>query len=104
MPFKSEKIKLPEKYDRRVKLTTDQKTEIKKKYETGFYSLNSLAKEYNVSKKTILLIVNPESKRKNDKRIKEHWKEYSATPEERNATIREHRRYKQELFKSGKIK
>ena len=103
MPFKSEKIRLSEKYDRRRKLTTDKKEEIKRKYETGHYSLNQLAKEYNVSKKTILLIVNSESKRKNDKRIKEHWKDYSATPEERNATMREHRRYKQELFKSGKI-
>lgn len=104
MSFKSEKIKLPEKYDRRRKLTNAQKDEIRQKYESGFGSLQSLANEYGVSKKTILLIVNPKSKEKNDKRIKEHWKDYSATPEERNATIREHRRYKQELYKSGKIK
>lgn len=104
MPYISEKIKLPEQYDRRRKLTEIQKQEIKTKYETAFYSLNSLAKEYSVSKKTILLIVNPESKRKNDQRIKDHWKNYQETKEERARTVRDHRRYKQELYKSGKIK
>lgn len=104
MPYISEKIRLPEQYDRRRKLTEIQKQEIKTKYETGFYSLNSLAKEYLVSKKTILLIVNPESKRKNDQRIKDHWKDYAVSNEERAAIQREHRKYKHELYKSGKIK
>jgi DNA invertase Pin-like site-specific DNA recombinase len=104
MPFKSEKIKLPEKYDRRRKLTNDQKDEIRKKYESGFGSLQSLANEYGVSKKTILLTVNPKSKEKNDKRIKDHWKEYQASKNERNKIMRDHRQYKQELYMSGKIK
>lgn len=104
MPYKAEKIKLPEQYDRRRRLTEIQKCEIKSKYETGSYSLNGLAKEYSVSKKTILLIVNPESKRKNDQRIKDHWKDYQETKEERAKTVREHRHYKNELYKSGKIK
>ena len=104
MPFKSEKIKLPEKYDRRRKLTSDQKDEIRQKYESGFGSLQSLANEYGVSKKTILLIVNPKSKEKNDKRIKDHWREYQASKDERNKIVRDHRQYKQELYMSGKIK
>lgn len=103
MPYKSEKIKLPQEYDRRRKLTDEQKEEIKHKYETGFYSLNSLAKEYKVSKKTILLIVNPESKRKNAERIKEHWRDYQLSPEERNKAMNEHRKYKHNLHKDGKI-
>ena len=41
-----------------------------------------------------LIIVNPESKRKNDEYIKEHWQEYAPTKEERNAIMREHRAYK----------
>ena len=103
MPYKSEKIKLPQEYDRRRKLTDEQKDEIKHKYSTGFYSLNNLAIEYKFSKKTILLIVNPESKRKNDERIKDHWKDYQPTTEERNKIMNEHRRYKQKLHKDGKI-
>lgn len=103
MPFKSEKIKLPQEYDRRRKLADEQKDEIKHKYSTGLYSLNNLAIEYKVSKKTILLIVNPESKRKNDERIKDHWKDYQPTTVERNKTMKEHRQYKQKLHKDGKI-
>lgn len=103
MPYKSEKIKLPQEYDRRRKLTDEQKEVIKHKYSTGLYSLNNLAKEYKVSKKTILLIVNPESKRKSDERIKEHWRDYLPTKEERNKIMNEHRQYKQKLHREGKI-
>lgn len=104
MPYKAEKIRLPEHLDRRRKLTTEQKDEIKHKYSTGLYSLNGLAKEYGVSKKTVLLIVNPESKRKNDERIKRHWKDYKPTTEESNAIAREHRAYKHRLYIDGKLK
>ena len=101
MPYKfeSEKIKLPPEYDRRRKLTDEQKDEIIHKYGMGGYSLNQLGREYGVSKKTILLIVNPESKRKNDQRIEDHWKDYEPTKAERAAIRREHRQYKQTVFK-----
>lgn len=98
MPYKAEKMKLPPELDRRRKLSDEQKDEIRHKYSTGSYSLNGLAKEYNVSKKTVLLIVNPESKRKSDERIKEHWKDYAPTKEQRNATMREHRAYKHKIL------
>lgn len=99
MPYKAEKKRLPPELDRRRKLSDEQKNEIKHKYSTGFYSLNGLAKEYNVSKKTVLLIVNPESKRKNDERIKNHWCDYMPSKEERNAIMREHRAYKHKVLK-----
>lgn len=98
MPYKTEKQKLPPELDRRRKLSDEQKDEIKHKYSTSSYSLNGLAKEYNVSKKTVLLIVNPESKRKNDERIKDHWRDYAPTKEERNAIAREHRSYKHKVL------
>lgn len=99
MPYKIEKQKLPPELDRRRKLSDVQKDEIKHKYSTGLYSLNGLAKEYSVSKKTVLLIVNPESKRKNDERIKNHWRDYVPSKEERNAIMREHRAYKHKILK-----
>ena len=99
MPYKAEKKRLPPELDRRRKLSDEQKDEIKHKYSTGLYSLNGLAKEYNVSKKTVLLIVNPESKRKNDNRIKDHWRDYVPSKEERNAIMREHRAYKHKVLK-----
>ena len=94
MPYKTEKMRLSPELDRRRKLSDEQKDEIKHKYSTGLYSLNKLADEYNVSKKTVLLIVNPESKRKNDERLKDHWRDYVPSKEERNAIMREHRAYK----------
>lgn len=103
MSLKSENIRLPPEYDRRRRLTDDQKDEIKHKYSTGLYSLNNLAKEYSVSKKTVMLIVNSESKRKNDERIKEYWRDYQPTSDERNKIMREYRQYKRNLHKEGKI-
>ena len=98
MPYKTEKIKLPQELDRRRKLSDEQKDEIRHKYSTGLYSLNGLAREYGVTKKTILIIVNPESKRKNDEYIKAHWKDYAVSKEERNAIAREHRAYKHRVL------
>ena len=104
MPYKSEKIKLNETQDRRKKLTTEQREEIKELYGTGLYSLNGLAKQFNVSKKTILLIVNKDSEEKAKQYRKEHWKEWARTGEEHAEAIRKTRRYKQQLYKDGKLK
>lgn len=103
MPAIVDKITVGSEFDRRRKLTDEQRDEIRHKYATGDYSYNSLAKEYNVSKKLVMLIVNPESKRKNDERIKAHWKDYIGTKEERTKVAREHRAYKKQLLDEGKI-
>ena len=104
MPYKSEKIKLKGLQDRRKRLTDEQREEIKGLYGTGSFSLNDLAKRFNVSKKTILLIVNNESAEKAKKYRQEHWKEWQRTGEEWNETVRKYRKYKQELYKEGKLK
>ena len=104
MPYKSEKIRLSESQDRRRKLTAEQKTEIKQLYEAGAGSLRALADLYKVSKKTVLLIVNPASKQKNDDRLKTTWRQYQQKGEEWNKVQREHRRYKQSLFLKGELK
>lgn len=104
MPYKSGKMRLSESQDRRKKLTVEQKTEIASLYETGLFSLNQLARQFEVSKKTILLIVNPESASKAKQYRKENWKQWQRTGEEWNAIQREHRAYKQKLYKDGKLK
>ena len=104
MPYKSEKIKLQELQDRRKRLTSEQRIEIKELYGTGCYSLNDLAKRFNVSKKTILLIVNKESAERAKEYRKEHWKEWHRTGKEHTEAIRNTRRYKQELYKKGELK
>ena len=104
MPYKSEKIKLKETQDRRRRLTTEQREEIKELYGTGYYSLNDLAKQYNVSKKTILLIVNKNSAERAKEYRKEHWQEWARKGKEHAEAIKKTRQYKQELYKAGKLK
>ena len=104
MPYKSQNIKLKGLQDRRKRLTDEQRKEIEKLYGTGHFSLNDLAKRFNVSKKTILLIVNKDSAEKAKQYRKEHWKEWQRTGEEWNETVRKYRAYKQQLYKEGKLK
>lgn len=103
MPYKSEKIKLKGLQDRRKKLTDGQREEIKSLYGTGCYSLNGLAKRFEVSKKTILLIVNKESAEKAKQYRKDHWREWQRTGEEWNEIVRNTRKYKYKLYKSGEL-
>lgn len=98
-----DKIKLEPEQDRRRKLSDEDKEEIRRLYATGFHSLNSLAKQFGVSKKLILLIVNPESKAKNDERIKNHWRDYYDTQEHTSA-MRDTRAYKKDLLDKGELK
>lgn len=104
MPYKSDKIKLKGLQDRRKKLTEEQREEIKKLYGTGCFSLNGLAKRFEVSKKTILLIVNKNSAERAKQYRKENWREWQRKGEEHNEAIKKTRHYKHELYKSGKLK
>ena len=104
MPYKSERIKLNGLQDRRRKLTDEQRNEIKELYGTGCFSLNDLAKRFEVSKKTILLIVNKDSSERAKQYRKEHWKEWQQTKEEHNKAIKKTRQYKHQLYKDGKLK
>lgn len=105
MPYKSEKIKLPKEFDRRVKLTDTQRESIRSKYVTGLYSQRSLAKEYNVSRRTISFVCDPEKYEKSKQQCRERRKDgrYKQTKKEWAKTMRDHRRYKQQLYVEGKI-
>ena len=105
MPYTHEvnHIKLVGLQDRRRKLTDEQKAEIIRLSDEG-WSLMKLAKEFEVSKKLILLIVNPESRAKNDQYIKDHWREFRQTREEHTKAVRKTRLYRQELFLKGELK
>lgn len=104
MPYKSEKIKLSETQDRRRKLTSEDYEIIRKKYSTGYYSLRSLAREYNVSHSLILIIVNPTSAERNRNHIKEHWRDYAPNKEQNARQKRKWRHYKQNLYLKGELK
>lgn len=106
MPYKSEKIKLNETQDRRKKLTELQREEIRNKYATGLYSQRTLAKEYNVSRRLITFILDDEKQKRNAELLKERKLDgrYKPTKEEWAKTVREYRRYKQELYLKGELK
>lgn len=103
MPYKSAKIPLG-KYDRRVKLTDIQREEIKELRKLGL-SYRVIAERYEVSKKLIIMVCNPDIAEKNRLAFIARKREgrYKPTKEEWAATIREHRCYKQKLYKEGKI-
>ena len=104
MPYKSEKIKIAgTKYDRRIKLTPEQKEEI---YQNPLgLSQRALAKEYGVSRRTIQFILDPNKLKENLKRREERGGTMQYyKPSEWAETIKEHRRYKQDLKVKGKIK
>lgn len=104
MSYKSEKIRIEgTMFDRRRKLTEEQKDEIRKEYATGLIGQRPLAKEYGVSRKTIQIIVNPDIAERTKQRIKEHWKDY-VNREQLTKATRETRRYKQKLYLKGEIK
>lgn len=104
MPYKSEKLRLSQTQDRRYKLTDEQKEQIRKLYETGLISQRELAKQFNVNRSTIQIIINPDRAAKVKQRIKKHWKDYRPDKEAWSETMREHRHYKQELYLKGELK
>lgn len=104
MPYISEKAKLAgTKHDKRAKLTQAQKAEIKLLY--GKVSQRKLATKYNVSRRLIQFVGNPEMHKANLERRKERGgsKQYYDTNYNTEAQKR-HRRRKQQLFIQGKIK
>ena len=65
MPSKLDKVNLPRKFDRRVKLTEEEREEIKKIYVLGGIGYQKLANEFGVSKRTVYWIINPEKQKEN---------------------------------------
>lgn len=105
MPYKSEKIKLPRELDRRVKLTDEQREDIRREYAEGAASTRTLAARYNVSRRTIQYTIHPERYERLKERFKQNRADgrYKPTKTEWAATVRDHRRYKQELYKQGRL-
>ena len=106
MPYASEKIKLSKEQDRRIKLYDEQREEIRDKYNSGLYSKRCLASEYHVSRRLIDFVVDDEKRKKCAEQFKERRSDgrYKQSKEERNKTMREHRKYKHDLYIEGKLK
>lgn len=106
MPYKSEKIKIAgTEYDRRMKLTQEDKAYIRFLREQEKMSQKELAAMFGVSRRLITFIIDPEKEKRNKQRVKELRAEgrYKYTKDEWALVMRQHRRYKQTLYNNGKI-
>ena len=100
MPYKSEKIKIAgTEFDRRRKLSEEDKECIRELRRTDGLSQRKLAAMFGVSRRLIQYILDPAKAKRNVEIHKPHI--YSK--EEWAETVRNHRRYKQKLYKEGKI-
>ena len=105
MPYKSEQIKIEfSQFDKRIKLTDEQKEKIREEYATGLISQRNLAKKYKVSKKAIFNIIHPEKYQAQLEKYKlnQHSKQYYQKDKHKEY-IKKHRRYKQKLYINGEI-
>ena len=105
MPYKHTEMKIPEKLDRRVKLTKSQKEEIYNLYNLyNAYSQRELAAMYGVSRRLITYIVDPNKEKKmlEAREARGGWKQYYSKDKWREQ-MKSHRRYKQELYIRGEL-
>lgn len=105
MPYKFEtdrKVIANPELDKRVKLTDEDRENIKKDYATGLISINGLARKYNVSKRTIQFILFPERKKKNAEQFKERRKDGRYYDKEKHKDyMKKHRQGKKKLDDLG---
>lgn len=106
MPYKSEKIKIKgTAYDRRQKLTPEQKEDIRRMYANTDISQRKLAKLFNVSRRLITFVLDADREERNQRLLKQRKAKglYKQSKEQRTAIMRDHRHYKQQLFLQGDI-
>jgi hypothetical protein len=103
MPFKFDKIPINNpKHDKRVKLTDEDRENIREDYKTGTISQRGLAKKYGVSRRLIQFILNPEKQEKAREQFLERQKDGRYYDREKhNEHMKKYREHKKELFNQG---
>ena len=102
MPYKSERCKIAgTKYDKRRKLTAEQKAEIA---ELIGLSSREIARKYGVSRRTVQFIQHPERLQRNKqcRANRGGWRQYYDR-QEWAANMHKHRQHKHALYTAGKI-
>jgi len=95
--------RIPKKYDRRRKLTDEQRIEIMQF--KGMRSSRSVGKEYGVNHSLILRMWNPEQLKRNiECRAKNGGSKQYYDRERHSKYMREYRAYKKKLVEEGKLK
>jgi len=101
MPYKFEtdKLQIPNQFDKRRKLSDEDKHDIKQLYERGSFSQRELARSYGVSRRLIQFIIDPFKHEENLERRKERGGSAQYYDTDKNTQYqKKHRHYKKELF------
>jgi len=106
MPYKSGNIKIEKtKFDKRIKLTDDDKKLICWLSEEEKLSQRVLASQFKVSRRTIQFVLDPAKLVANkQKRLERGGSKQYYDREKNNEYMKEHRNYKQDLYVKGEIK
>jgi DNA-binding XRE family transcriptional regulator len=90
--------------DRRVKLSDNDKLLIKSLYDEGNTSQRKLARDFNVSRRTIQFILDPEKQRRNyEKRLEKGGSKQYYDKDKNTESMRKHRAHKKDLLNKGLI-
>tara|TARA_R110001606_G_C15213772_1_gene633200 strand:+ start:84 stop:398 length:315 start_codon:yes stop_codon:yes gene_type:complete len=102
MPYKHTEKKIPKPLDRRVKLTDEDRVHI---FELkGYLSQRAIAKQYGVSRRLVQFIHDPEKHKKNlEARIARGGSKQYYDKDKWRELMKDHRRYKQQLYKNGEL-
>ena len=105
MPYLSEKkIIAGTDHDRRIKLSEQDKRDIRTAYESGVVSIHGLSSRYGVSRRTIQFILFPERQERNlELRSDRGGSQVYYDKDKHRDYIKRHRRYKQQLSVVGII-
>ena len=104
MPYKNEtlKLKLPREKDKRVKLSLEDREEIKRLY--GKVSQRQLARDFGVSRSLVRWYGDPDKHKQNLKRRAERGGSMIYYDKKKSIkAIRETRRKRQELYLKGEL-
>lgn len=103
MPYKFEKTPINNpKYDKRVKLTDEDRENIRKEYTTGLISQRQLAEKYGVSKRLIQFVLSPEKAKEAKQQFLERQKDGRYYNKEKHKEyMKNYRNHKKELYQNG---
>lgn len=103
MTMDIDKVKVTNKYDRRIKIDKQEYPKIIRQHTRG-KAIRELARKYGVDKRLIQFIIYPERKARSlALRAERGGSKKYYDKDKWRGTMREHRAYKRSLIKKGKI-
>ena len=100
MPYKfiTDKKLIPKEYDKRVKLSDNDKILIRSLYKEGSISQRKLAEKFNVSRRLIQFVLDPDKQKANyQNRLDRGGSKIYYDKDKQTKAMQKHRKYKKEL-------